>query len=185
MLSQERREKIEKSRVYLRTPRLVDREEYFNLLRVSEAFHAPWSPALPAGFDPYSNQAFADFIERMGPAHRRERRLVCRKSDDRILANVNMSEIVRGCFQSTYLGYWVGAPFSNQGYMKEGMLQIIELCFGELGLHRLEANIRPENEPSLRLVQGAGFKLEGYSPRYLKIDGAWRDHERWTILADD
>ena len=78
----------------------------------------------------------------------------------------------------------MGAPFAGKGYMGEALPQMVAFAFDELGLHRLEANIRPENEASLRLVQSAGFHKEGYSPRYLNIDGDWRDHERWAILAD-
>jgi [ribosomal protein S5]-alanine N-acetyltransferase len=175
---------LQESRVYLRPPSMADREEYQELLRASAEFHKPWSPSTPRGYDPFTDEAFSRYLGSMGPAARRERRFICRKADRRILGAVHISEIVRGCFQSAYLGYWIGEPYANQGYMTEGLKQAIELCFGELGLHRLEANIRPENEPSLRLVRACGFEREGFSPRYLMIDGAWRDHERWTILAD-
>ena len=69
--------------------------------------------------------------------------------------------------------------------MREGIRLMLRHAFGPLGLHRLEANIQPENAPSLALVAGAGFRLEGLSPRYLKIAGRWRDHERWAILAEE
>jgi ribosomal-protein-alanine N-acetyltransferase len=69
--------------------------------------------------------------------------------------------------------------------MKEGILQVIRHAFDERGLHRLEANIQPENLASIALAQGVGFQYEGYSPNYLKINGEWCDHERWAILADD
>jgi ribosomal-protein-alanine N-acetyltransferase len=69
--------------------------------------------------------------------------------------------------------------------MREGIRLTLRHAFGPLKLHRLEANIQPDNAPSLALVKGAGFRLEGYSPRYLKIGGRWRDHERWAILAED
>jgi ribosomal-protein-alanine N-acetyltransferase len=178
------REESARSRVYLRRPTEADRDEYCELLRVSESFLRAWSPAPPPDRDPYSAAAFLEYVRSSGPAARRERRLVCRASDDCILGAISIGEIVRGCFQSAYLGYWIGAPFAQQGYMREALPLVVKLAFGELGLHRLEANIRPENEPSIRLVRGANFHKEGYSPRYLKIDGEWRDHERWTILAD-
>jgi ribosomal-protein-alanine N-acetyltransferase len=69
--------------------------------------------------------------------------------------------------------------------MSEGIQLVLRHSFGALGLHRLEANIQPGNEPSIALARGAGFRLEGFSPRYLKIDGKWRDHERWAILAEE
>jgi len=176
---------VAEPRVYLREPRPRDQEEYSELLRASAEFHKPWSPSLPADYDPYSPEAYRQYLDSMGPESRRLRRFVCRRSDARILGAIHVSEIVRGCFQSAYLGYWIGAPYAGQGYMKEALPQLVDLCFGELGLHRLEANIRPENEASIRLVRGAGFRKEGDSPRYLRIDGEWRDHERWAILADE
>lgn len=172
------------SRVYLRAPALSDYEENTALLKASEAFHKPWSPAHPAGIDRYGEELFARYVRTSGPGSRRERRFICRKSDDRLLGAVHISEIVKGCFFSAYLGYWIGAEFASQGYMGEAILQVIRLATRDLGLHRLEANIRPENDASIRLVRRAGFKREGYSPRYLKIDGEWRDHERWAYLAD-
>ncbi len=97
----------------------------------------------------------------------------------------NVSQIYYGHLRSAYLGYYAFTPFSGQGYMSEGIRLTLRHAFGPLKLHRLEANIQPENEPSRALVKGAGFRLEGYSPRYLKIGGRWRDHERWAILAED
>ena len=83
------------------------------------------------------------------------------------------------------LGYAIGAPYAGEGYMTEGIELVLRHAFGAMGLHRLEANIQPGNEPSIALAKRAGFRLEGFSPRYLKIDGRWRDHERWAILAEE
>ena len=83
--------------------------------------------------------------------------------------------------QGAFLGY-AGVPgMQGQGYMREAMALVLDRAFGELGLHRIEANVQPGNEASLALVRGAGFEREGFSPRYLKIGGRWRDHERWAI----
>lgn len=98
---------------------------------------------------------------------------------------INVSEIVRGSFLSAYLGYYALQPFAARGLMRQGLQAIIAVCFGEMNLHRLEANIRPENVRSIALVSGLGFRYEGFSPRYLKVCGRWRDHERWALLADD
>lgn len=98
---------------------------------------------------------------------------------------INASEIVRGNFRSCYLGYYAFTGQTGQGYMTEGMRQVIATLFREEKLHRVEANIQPENAPSKALVQRVGFRLEGLSPRYLKIGGRWRDHERWALLADE
>jgi ribosomal-protein-alanine N-acetyltransferase len=97
----------------------------------------------------------------------------------------NISEIVRGSFRSAYLGYYAFAPYHRQGLMREGLSLVIAQAFRRLRLHRLEANIQPANRASLRLVRRLGFRREGYSPRYLKVRGRWRDHERWALLADE
>ena len=97
---------------------------------------------------------------------------------------VNVSEIVRGNFHSAYLGYYAFAPHNRQGLMAEGMRLVIDDAFGRLSLHRLEANLQPGNKASRALVRSLGFRREGYSPRYLKIAGRWRDHERWALTRD-
>jgi ribosomal-protein-alanine N-acetyltransferase len=110
---------------------------------------------------------------------------VCRLEDRAIAGVLNINNIVHGSFRSAALGYYAFAPFDGRGYMAEGLGLVLRRAFGELGLHRLEANIQPGNERSIALVRTAGFRLEGYSPRMLKIGGRWRDHERWAILAED
>ena len=91
---------------------------------------------------------------------------------------------MRGNFHSAYLGYYAFAPHAGQGLMAEGLALVIRDAFRRLRLHRVEANIQPGNKASLRLVRRLGFRREGYSPRYLKIGGRWRDHERWALRAD-
>src|SRR5438128_2035810 len=103
--------------------------------------------------------------------------LVCRRDDDAIVGSFAISEIVRGLFKSGYLGYQVFAPFAAQGYMSAAMPLVLRHAFRTLKLHRLEANIQPSNRRSIVLVRRAGFSREGYSPRYLRICGRWRDHE--------
>jgi len=98
---------------------------------------------------------------------------------------VNLSVITYDALCSAYLSYYAVQALADRGYMKEGLRLVIERAFGELGLHRLEANIQPGNEPSIRLVESLGFRREGFSPRLLRINGEWRDHERWALLADD
>ena len=110
--------------------------------------------------------------------------LVCRIEDGAIAGYININEIVRGVFQSGYLGYAAVARYAGQGYMREGLELVLARAFTELGLHRLEANIQPGNSASIALVRGAGFVHEGFSERYLKIGGRWRDHERWAIRVE-
>ncbi len=97
---------------------------------------------------------------------------------------VVLSEIVRGPFLSAYLSYYGAVALAGRGLMTEGVRLSVRHAFEVLGLHRLEANIQPGNLRSVALVRRLGFRKEGFSPRYLKVDGDWRDHERWALLAD-
>ena len=92
---------------------------------------------------------------------------------------------MRGSLCSAYLGYYAFAPHNGQGLMLEGLTLVIKQAFHRLRLHRLEANVQPGNRASIRLVRRLGFRREGFSPRYLKVRGRWRDHERWALLADE
>jgi [ribosomal protein S5]-alanine N-acetyltransferase len=168
----------DESRVYLRAPARSDAEEFIALMRASRAFHRPWATA------PADEERFAAYIaDQQRPDF--EAMLACRVEDHAILGFFNLSQIARGLMQSAYLGYAVGKPHAGQGYMREGLELVLRRAFTDLRLHRVEANIQPGNRASLALAQGAGFSREGFSPRYLKIGGRWRDHERWAILVDD
>jgi ribosomal-protein-alanine N-acetyltransferase len=165
-------------RLYLRTPRRSDRDEFVSLMRLSRAFHSPWATA------PTDNDRFAAYLADARRADF-EAMLLCRAEDEAIIGFFNLSQIVRRGFQSAYLGYAVGQPYAGKGYMRDGLDLVLRHAFTTLRLHRVEANIQPTNASSLALAEGAGFRREGFSPRYLKIGGRWRDHERWAILAED
>ncbi|MGN6170228.1 MAG: GNAT family N-acetyltransferase [Solirubrobacteraceae bacterium] len=165
-------------RVYLRAPGRADQVEFVSLMRSSRSFHRPWATA------PTDEERFAAYL---ADARRPdfEAMLVCSYDDDSIVGFFNLSQITRGYLQSAYLGYAVGKRYSRQGYMSSGLELVLRHAFLTLRLHRVEANIQPDNRASIALAQGAGFRREGFSPRYLKIGGRWRDHERWAILAED
>jgi [ribosomal protein S5]-alanine N-acetyltransferase len=165
-------------RVYLRPPVRADQGEFVSVMKASRSFHRPWASA------PTDEDRFAAYL---ADARRPdfEAMLVCRQQDRAILGFFNLSQITRGYLQSAYLGYAVGKAYARQGYMREGLDLVLRHAFLTLRLHRIEANIQPGNHASLALAQGAGFRREGFSPRYLKIGGRWRDHERWAILVDD
>jgi len=165
-------------RVYLRLPERSDRGEFVAVMRASRAFHRPWATA------PTDDDAFeAYLLDARRPDF--EAMLVCRREDRAILGFFNLSHITRGSLQSAYLGYAVASAYAHQGYMREGIELVLREAFLTLRLHRIEANIQPGNHASIALARGAGFSREGFSPRYLKIGGRWRDHERWAILAED
>jgi ribosomal-protein-alanine N-acetyltransferase len=165
-------------RVFLRPPTARDGEELTRLYRASIRFHRRLASP------PRTLQQFTAYLVRCRqPGY--ESLLVCRRQDGAIVGRLNVSEIVWGNLRSAYLGYEVGAAFAGQGYMTEALPLLLRHAFGRLGLHRLEANIQPGNAASIALVRRAGFTREGFSRRYLKIGGRWRDHERWAILRDD
>jgi ribosomal-protein-alanine N-acetyltransferase len=98
---------------------------------------------------------------------------------------VNINSIIRGHFQSAFLGYYALSPHEGKGYMRAGLAAVVEKAFVEHGLHRVEANVQPANVVSARLVQRLGFRLEGHSPRYLRIGGQWKDHDRYALTVEE
>ena len=167
------------ARVGLRVLERADREPFLALARESRELHRPWT------YPPERSDQFDDLYSRS----RRDDfacLLACLAEDERAIVGVfTISQIVRGAFQSAYLGYYANQRHAGQGLMREAMEQVLDHAFGPLALHRLEANIQPGNQPSIALARGAGFRLEGFSPRYLLIGGQWRDHERFAITADE
>lgn len=166
-----------------------DQDEYLDVLRRSAESHGPWSPLPVAGRDPFGPEAFQSQLD-MDDGEHCLRSLITRKSDGAILGNINANGIVRGVFQSSFIGYWLAAGETGRGYMGEGLGLFIDFCFrdrgeGGLGLHRVEANVMPRNAASLAVVKGLGFLQEGLSPRYLKIAGVWEDHARFALLCDE
>jgi ribosomal-protein-alanine N-acetyltransferase len=164
-------------RDFLRTLTAGHRDELLALIETSRDALRPWV-APPAG-----RAEFGAYLRRSRRSTERAF-LVCRLEDRAIAGVINVSQIFHGNFRSAYLGYYAGARFIGQGYMSEGLRLVLRHAFGALGLHRLEANIQPKNLASIRLVRRAGFRREGFSPRYLKVRGRWRDHERWAITAE-
>lgn len=161
-------------RVRLRRPSECDADEFIGLMRASRRFHRPWVTP------PLDVRSYREYVTK-SHSHDFLGLLVCRKADDRILGTCNLSQIVRGRFWSACLGYYLGTVYAGQGYMSEAVELLLSHVFRRLKLHRVEANIQPENIKSLRLVERCGFQREGYSPRFLKIGNRWRDHERWAI----
>jgi len=110
---------------------------------------------------------------------------ILRAADDVLIGTIALSQIFRKRFQNAYLGYLLGAGFTGSGYMTEAVRLVLRFAFRELKLHRIEANVQPDNEPSLAVLRRCGFTKEGYSQKYLKIGGRWRDHERWAIIREN
>jgi len=172
--------------VYLRTPRKSDAEPFLAAVKASRGLHHPWvqPPSTPARFAAfvrrYSTPAALDAasVDQVGF-------VVCRREDDAIVGVFNISEIVRGLFKSAYLGYYAFAPHAGTGYMAEGLELVLRVAFRQLRLHRVEANVQPTNRRSLAFIRRAGFVREGFSRRYVRIAGRWRDHVRLALLVED
>ncbi|RSN64527.1 RimJ/RimL family protein N-acetyltransferase [Actinomadura sp. WAC 06369] len=162
-------------RVALRRLGAGDEGEFLRLVRVSAELHAPWI-SLPSG-----PGEFRDYLDRYEGADE-EALLVCLRDGGEIAGVVNLNSVIRGRLQSASVAYAAFAPSAGRGYMAEGVGLVVRYAFEELRLHRLEAQIQPDNRASLALVRRVGFRYEGYSPELLFIDGAWRDHERWAIV---
>jgi len=157
--------------LYLRKPDQTDLEVVKSLYENSIGLHKPWT------FVPIDYQAYL---------FDHGRYFLCLQSSNEIVGTFCISGIVRGLFQSAYLGYEIFVPHENKGFMRVGLKLMIDQAFGVLNLHRLEANIQPENIASIKLVAGAGFIKEGFSKQYLNIGGkGWQDHERWAIVNDN
>ena len=172
--------------MYLRPPRKADAAPFLAAVKASRRLHHPWvqPPSTPA--------RFAAFVQRYSTVPARDAAsvshvgfVVCRREDDAIVGVFNISEIVRGLFKSAYLGYYGFAPHAGAGYMTEGLELVLRVAFRQLRLHRVEANVQPSNRRSLAFIRHAGFVREGFSRRYVRIAGRWRDHVRLALLVED
>jgi ribosomal-protein-alanine N-acetyltransferase len=105
--------------------------------------------------------------------------------DGRLAGQVTASNVVRGAFDSASVGYWVDGALAGRGVLPTALAMVVDHCFNEVGLHRIEANIRPENAASRRVVEKLGFREEAMHLRYLFIDGAWRDHLSFAVTRED
>ena len=163
-------------RVELHRPRPADRDEFLAAVVRSQALHGLWvqAPSTPA--------LYAAYVRRVRDTGARP--MIVRARDDGALVGVvNLNNILGGALQQASVGYYAFEPYARHGFMTEALRLVVSYCFGELGLHRVEANIQPGNAASRALAQRVGFAYEGFSPRYLWMAGEWRDHERYAIVA--
>lgn len=105
--------------------------------------------------------------------------------DGRFAGQLTVGNVVRGAFNSAYVGYWVDEAVAGRGVMPSALALVVDHCFAAARLHRIEANIRPENVASQRVVEKLGFREEGLHLRYLAIDGAYRDHIGYAVTTED
>ena len=164
------------------------------------ADYAAWAALRSQSRDhlvPYEPQWLGDELDR-GAYRRRLRHYVreqredlgyafgvFRARDDVLAGGLSLSNVRRGVTQTASLGYWLGVPFLRQGYMNDAVAGTISFAFRELKLHRIEAATLPDNEASIRVLERNGFVREGFARRYLKINGAWKDHILFGLLVED
>ena len=173
--------------VELHPLRRRDASEWSRVRQANEAWLSPWEPTAPM-----------PWRERHTPAtYRAMRRAVARRArtgtsvpfairvDGRLAGQVTVDNIVRGPLRSGHLGYWIDQSVAGRGLASLAVALVCDHAFGPVGLHRLQAEIRPENVRSQRLVERLGFRQEGLLRRYLDIDGDWRDHLAYALLAED
>jgi ribosomal-protein-alanine N-acetyltransferase len=166
------------ARVSLRKLVLQDQGAFLAMVATSKSLHHPWAspPSDAARFRALIARGGGDdFVSLAG----------LRNNDNTLVAVVNLSQIARGGFQNCYCGFYANAATAGQGLTRETLELTLRYAFTQQGLHRVEANVQPNNGASQALVRRVGFRHEGHSPRYLHIDGAWRDHDRFAITSED
>ncbi len=170
--------RLRSKRVYLRAPERDDCDALIELYRKSQRHFAGYANSV------YTRERFGAMLADAA-IEANEYFLICRTGDDAIIGTVNFSQIFRRLFQNAYIGYQLFAGYTGHGYMTEAVDVALRYAFAELGLHRVEASVQPRNVASIAVLRRNGFVMEGSSRRYLKINGRWRDHERWAILKED
>lgn len=164
--------------VTLQPPQRSDRAAFLTAVWESRALHGEWVNP------PDNRSSYAAYLARLRSG-RNEAFLIKDETDGGLVGVINVSEIVRGDFQSAYLGYYAFARKAGRGLMTAGLETLVRHAFRRMELHRLEANIQPRNVRSVELAKRCGFRFEGLSRHYLKINGIWQDHERWAITTED
>ena len=177
---------IETERLTLRLPVHSDQGAWVALRRDSADFLIPWEPSWAA--DHLTRRAF---VHRVHWARRMQAQgaalglFMIRREDDTLVGAITLDHIRRGPAQSGTLGYWTGAPFARQGYMREAIGGVVHHAFSEMGLSRIEAACLPENAASRGVLEKSGFKYEGVAQSYLQINGRWRNHVLYANLRHD
>jgi [ribosomal protein S5]-alanine N-acetyltransferase len=166
-----------KSTVHLERPTLRHQAEYLAAAGRSRKLHRGFVTCVS------SPREYRDYLRRT--RRKNQETFFVVTANGELAGAISLSEIVRYGFQSAFLGYYAFTPFARKGLMRAGLVLVLATAFGDLGLHRVEANIQPGNRRSIALVCSLGFRYEGLARRYLKIGGRWRDHEHWALLKED
>jgi ribosomal-protein-alanine N-acetyltransferase len=166
------------ARVYLERPSARREREFLDAALRSRALHRGF--ATP----PATTIEYRDYLRRSRRATQ-ESFFVIATERAALAGVININDIVRSAEHSGRLGYYAFTPLAGSGLLCAGLKLVIGMAFRELGLHRLEANVEPNNLRSIALVSGLGFEREGTARGFLKVGRRWRDHERWALLKED
>jgi ribosomal-protein-alanine N-acetyltransferase len=177
--------------VVLRPYRRSDAQAWASVRRLNEAWLSQWEPT-PYGSwhelnSPGAFRAVYADLRRSARSGAAMPFAVCyvENGRERLVGQLTLGNIVRRAFCSAYAGYWVDSAVAGRGVIPTALALSVDHAFREGGLHRIEVNIRPENKASRRVVEKLGFREEAYHPRYLHIDGAWRDHVGYALTVED
>ncbi|MFE2557013.1 GNAT family N-acetyltransferase [Streptomyces sp. NPDC059352] len=165
------------SQIILRPVVAADEPRFLELACASVELHHPWVEV------PCTPKVFASYLARSDQVSA-ACMVLARKDRGDLVGMININGIVRGPYQRGVLGYAAFLPHAGRGYMSAGVALAVHHAFDVMGLNRLEADIQPGNTASIELVRRLGFRREGLSPDFIRIAGAWRDHERWAITAN-
>jgi ribosomal-protein-alanine N-acetyltransferase len=172
--------------IHLRPPVAGDWSQWAQVRAESRDFLVPWEPTW--SHDELTRHAYRRRLRRYskdikdGTGYAL---FIFLNTDDQLLGGMTLTNIRRGVTQTGTLGYWMGEKYAGHGYMSRAVRRFLTFAFDELGLHRIEAACIPDNDASKGVLRNAGFQLEGHARKYLKIDGRWRDHLLFGVVADD
>ena len=186
MLGRKRKLRVETPRLYLRPPIHSDFRPWATLRDESRAFLKPWEPTWAP--DHLSRRAFTNRVywaQRSVANETAHPFFIFRQADDALLGAITLDNIRRGPAQAGTTGYWIGAPYARQGYMREALGAVVRHAFEVLDLSRIESGCLPENTPSRSLLELCGYKYEGVAQSYLQIAGRWRNHVLYANLRHD
>jgi ribosomal-protein-alanine N-acetyltransferase len=180
-------ERIETDRLILRTGTAHDALRVLEYFERNRTFLGPYEPAQPPDF--YTKPWLKKMILNDARAREAEEALrfwlFLKEEPETVIGSVRFSAVVRGAFQSCFLGYRLDGDLEGRGYMTEALKASIPYAFQQLRLHRIEANVMPWNIASRRVLVKLGFREEGLAKRYLKINGKWEDHVHFAMTTED
>lgn len=171
--------------IILRPMRYRDRNKWNQVRSENREWLTPWEatlPKIPVGHPAFENEISRPSFVEMVRIHKQEAKAGRSYSfliwkGENLVGQITMGGVMYGAMRGAHIGYWIDRNFANLGFTTEAVKLVSEFGFHELGLHRIEINVRPENDASCRVAEKAGFEFEGFRKGYLHIDGAWRDHK--------